>query len=336
MGVMGRYRREAADTKTTHVKYRRGRRILKYFFWSIICFLAVMIGAAFGYLAYAGDGSVGRAVMAYIRGETKPEVAFPGRDILTVLVLGADEDRDNRKRITNENARTDSIMLVRFDFRNHEITGVSIPRDTQVRIPDHGWGKINAAHVLGGPELAVRTVSQLLGDIPIDQVLVISYKSFEKAVDLMGGVQINVDKSLHYDDNWGDLHIHLEPGLQWLDGEQALGYVRYRHSDSDFKRIERQRQFMQALKSRIHDPRVWLQVPNIISEGLRHTRTTMDYTQLLALGQFGKETPDANIRIETLPVYDGRGTNLVVDRKRASDLLKELKFWEPDHLSYAN
>ncbi len=303
--------------------------------WSLFWLGGLALGTALGYLSFAGEGTVRRAVVAYITGETKPENAFPSKKKITVLFVGADEDRDRRKRVVNQMARTDTIVVAQFDFENQRICALSIPRDTLVRIPRRGWGKINSAHVLGGPPLLVETVSNLLGNIRIDEVVIINYKAFEEAVDALGGVTIEVEKRMRYHDNWGDLHIDLEPGVHHLNGKQALGYVRYRHSDSDFARIERQQKFARALKERLKDPSVWLRAPKALSAAIRNTKTTMDYEQLLALALFARQIPEENIRTETLPVRDGVGTTLVVQRQSASALIRELGFWDDDQLSYA-
>ncbi|MCL6533449.1 MAG: LCP family protein [Armatimonadetes bacterium] len=326
---------KSATAKQEAKRPRRRRRWLWYLFWTLMGLFGLTLGALLGYLSFAGEGTVRRAVVAYIRGETKPENAFPGKDRITVLIVGADENRDRRKRVVETAARTDTIVVAQFDFKNQRISALSIPRDTLVRIPRHGWGKINAAHVLGGPQLLVETVSQLLGNIRIDHVVIVSYKAFEEAVDALGGVWVDVEKPMHYHDNWGDLHIDLEPGLQLLNGKQALGYVRFRHSDSDFHRIERQQKFMRAVKERLKDPSVWLKAPNALSAALRHIRTTMEYEQMLALALFARQLPDTSIRTETLPVRDGRGTNLLVNREKARELLQELGFWDDGYLSYA-
>ncbi len=308
---------------------------MSWLFWSVFWLGGLVLGTFLGYMSFAGEGTVRRAVVAYITGEVKPENAFPGKQKLTVLFVGADENRDRRKRVVQTMARTDTIVVAQFDFTNQRINAISIPRDTLVRIPRHGWGKINSAHVLGGPPLLVETVSTLLGNIRIDEVVMVSYKAFEEAVDALGGVTIEVEKRMRYHDNWGDLHIELEPGIQHLNGKQALGYVRYRHSDSDFARIQRQQKFMRALKARLTDPSVWLRAPQALSAGLRHTRTTMEYEQLLALALFARQLPEQNIRTETLPVRNGVGTTLIVQREQASALIRELGFWDDDQLTYA-
>ncbi|MCS7300245.1 MAG: LCP family protein [Fimbriimonadales bacterium] len=313
----------------------RLRRIVWGVFWLMFWLSGLLLGSALGYLHYASEGTVSRAVVAYIKGETKPENAFPGKKKITILMVGADENRDNRKRVINTMARTDTIVVAQVDFVNRRIHALSIPRDTLVRIPRHGWGKINSAHALGGPRLLVETVSTLLGNLQIDEVVIVSYRAFEEAIDALGGVTIEVEKRMRYHDNWGDLHVDLEPGVQHLNGKQALGYVRYRHTDSDFHRIERQQKFMRALKARLQDPRAWMRAPHALAAALRHTRTTMEFEQILALALFARQLNDEQIRTETLPVRDGVGTSLLVRREEATQLIRELGFWDTDTYSYA-
>ena len=304
-------------------------------FWLMFWTGGLVLGTALGYLHFASEGTVSRAVVAYIKGETKPENAFPGKRKLTILVVGADENRDHRKRVVDTMARTDTILVAQVDFVNQRINALSIPRDTLVRIPRHGWGKINSAHALGGPRLLVETVSNLLGNLQIDHVVIVSYKAFEEAVDALGGVTIEVEKRMVYHDNWGDLHVDLHPGVQRLNGKQALGYVRFRHTDSDFHRIERQQKFIRAVKERLKDPSVWMRAPQVLAAGLRHTRTTMEFEQMLALALFARQLSDEHIRTETLPVRNGPGTALLVQRKAATQLIRELGFWDTDAYSYA-
>ncbi|MFN7017946.1 MAG: LCP family protein [Fimbriimonadales bacterium] len=306
----------------------RARRVFWAIFWIVFWLSGLLLGSVLGYLHFASEGTVSRAMIAYIKGAMKPENAFPGKRKVTLLIVGADENRDHRKRVVNTMARTDTIIVAQVDFVNQRIHALSIPRDTLVRIPRHGWGKINSAHALGGPPLLVETVSTLLGNLQIDELVVVSYKAFVEAVDALGGVTIEVEKRMRYHDNWGDLHVDLEPGVQHLNGRQALGYVRFRHTDSDFHRIGRQQKFMRAVKERLKDPSVWMRVPQVLAAGLRHTRTTMDFEQLLALVLFARQLSDEQIRMETLPVRDGSGTRLIVKREEATRLIRELGFWD--------
>lgn len=336
-GTLSEMTRMAHSQRTAPPARRssRLRRVVWALFWVIFWLCGLLLGTAIGYMHFSSEGTASRAVIAYLTGEVKPENAFPGKRKVTILVVGADENRDHRKRVVNTMARTDTIIVAQVDFVNRRIHALSIPRDTLVRIPRHGWGKVNAAHAIGGPRLLVETVSTLLGNLQIDEVVIVSYKAFEEAIDTLGGITIEVEKRMRYHDNWGDLHVDLQPGIQHLNGKQALGYVRYRHSDSDLHRIQRQQKFMRALKERLKSPSVWMRVPKALAVGLRHTRTTMEFEQLLALALFARGLSDEQIRMETLPVRDGVGTTLVVKREEATQLIRELGFWDTDTYSYA-
>jgi LCP family protein required for cell wall assembly len=284
-------------------------------------FLAVS-GAGYMYAVSPTVRSVFRAVTH--RDEITPDRAFPGQDALTLLLVGADQDRDNYKRVTGKAQRSDTLIVARFDFQNNKAALVSIPRDTKIRIPGYrGYQKVNAAFAYGGPDLAKKTVEQFLG-VTIDHTLMVNFDGFKKVVDLMGGVPVTVDKPLNYDDNWGDLHVHLDPGDHWLNGEQALGFVRIRKVDSDIHRAARQQQFLQALRGRLKDPRVWLKTPAIIEGARKSLQSDLDDNQILCLGTFVKGLPAEAVQTVTLPGDEGPSF-VTLDpegvRKIATDLL---------------
>jgi LCP family protein required for cell wall assembly len=300
----------------------RKRRSL---FWRVILVLlmlgALSVGTLSGYF-YASSKAVRKTVSALwqYRGLDVAE-AFPGQSSVTVLLLGSDENRDNKKRIYTKHTRSDTIMLAHFDFVNKRISVLSIPRDTRVRIPEHGTHKINSAMALGGPELTAETIREWL-DVPVDHHVVIYYRVFRRAVDLLGGVNIYVDKPLHYDDNWGDLHVHLEPGWHLLNGEQALGYVRYRR-DSDLMRIERQQKFLAALKEHFRHPSTYLKLPQLLDAVDENLSSSLSYGQMLALAWFAKSVPSSNIQMVTLPCRPGR-VYVYADEEKARELVDKL------------
>ncbi|MDH7600744.1 MAG: LCP family protein [Armatimonadota bacterium] len=188
--------------------------------------------------------------------------AFHGRRYVRILMIGEDDTA-----IRNKNGRglSDTLVVVALDTRTKEIRAISIPRDTRVEIPGHGYCKINAAHVFGGPQLTKEVVQNLLG-VPIDYYIKTNTRGLRGLVDLVGGVYIKIDKDMHYVDRRGGLYINLKakPEKQLLNGRQAEGYVRFRHDafgDSGYKivdgrkvptgRIVRQQIFMRALANRI-------------------------------------------------------------------------------------
>lgn len=309
-------------------KLQTGKRPAKRrsLFWRIVLFLfmlgALSIGTLSGYF-YASSKAVRKTVSALwqYRGLDVTQ-AFPQQSSVTVLLLGSDENRDNQKRIYTKRTRSDTIMLAHFDFVNRRISVLSIPRDTRVRIPGHGNHKINSAMALGGPELTAETIREWL-DVPVDHYVVIYYSVFRRAVDLLGGIDIYVDKPLHYDDNWGDLHVHLEPGLHHLNGEQALGYVRIRSVDSDLGRIERQQKFLAAVKEHFRHPSTYLKLPQLLDAVDENLTSTLSYGQMLALAWFAKSVPSRNIEMVTLPCRPGR-SYVYADEDEARALVDRL------------
>lgn len=119
----------------------------------------------------------------------------------------------------------DSIMVVTYDVPNQKLGMLSIPRDTLVNQPN---AKINSCLVPGVDNLE-RVVSDLVG-FPIDFYVLLDLDAFVEIVDAVGGVEFDVPMRMDYDDPTQDLHIHFQPGLQHLSGQQALEVCRFRHN----------------------------------------------------------------------------------------------------------
>lgn len=165
---------------------------------------------------------------------------------LFLLMYGLDS-----REFDNDRGNPDSLMLAMIDPRAPRATLVSLPRDAYVNIPDFGPEKLNFTVPYGGPELLIETVKQWL-DIPIDGYIFVNFAGFIQAVDLFGGVEVFVERPMHYDDYADGTSIHLDPGFQKLNGKKALDFVRFRMSNdgdaaSDYNRMERQHQLLKAL-----------------------------------------------------------------------------------------
>ncbi|HET8652672.1 MAG TPA: LCP family protein [Gaiellaceae bacterium] len=181
-------------------------------------------------------------------------IALPGRPAIAIVV-----GQDFRKwaKAEERGGRADTVMLLRADPRLDTLSILSFPRDLMVDIQCPGrspfLGPINSAFALCGLEGTVETVKRLTG-LPIHYLVTIDYRGFIQTVDKMGGVWLDIDRR-YFNDNSGRREtfppIDLEPGYQKLTGRQALSFVRYRHTDSDLYRIERQRLFMRALNERL-------------------------------------------------------------------------------------
>lgn len=278
---------------------------MKLLYWTAYCVLCLGSLAAGSVLGLAASSPLlGQAMKARLGIASNP---FEGKDELFILALGCDENRQYGGKVVSEFARTDSIHLVRLDFKNKAIGMLHIPRDTESPLEGHGVTKINGLHVVGGTELTAQAVEELTGIRP-DRVVVVNYKSIEKSVDVLGGVELFVPKKMNYDDDAGDLHIHLNPGRQRLTGKQAVGFLRYRR-DSDFFRGERQQQFLKAMKQEIsRKPDKFTDVVNLISEILSDSLSS---EEIVSLAMFVAKVPSSKIKNAMLPVTEGHGTVLV-------------------------
>jgi polyisoprenyl-teichoic acid--peptidoglycan teichoic acid transferase len=167
----------------------------------------------------------------------------------TILVLGSDKRYTDA---TGDPVRSDTIIVVRLDPDKKSTAIMSIPRDLKVAIPGHGEDKINAAYADGGPRLTVRTVKALLG-IPISHVVNVNFNGFQRAVNRLGCVYVDVDRRYFnaHGGPGGYATIDLKPGYQKLCGKNSLDYVRYRHTDDDFVRAARQQAFLAQAKDQI-------------------------------------------------------------------------------------
>ncbi|AMK74090.1 MULTISPECIES: LCP family protein [Bacillus] len=170
----------------------------------------------------------------------------PKKDSFTVLLLGIDSR--NSKGETVDDARSDANVLVTFNRKNKSATMLSIPRDSYVNIPGYGYDKFTHAHAYGGVKLSAKTIENLL-DIPVDYVIESNFDAFKDVVDELNGVSINVKNEKIVNQIKKDTKgkVTLKTGVQTLNGEEALAYVRTRKADTDFQRGQRQMEVLNAI-----------------------------------------------------------------------------------------
>ncbi|MGB9826817.1 MAG: LCP family protein, partial [Desulfofundulus sp.] len=215
----------------------------------------------------------------------------------TVLLLGSDA------RPGEKVGRTDSIIVANVDSEKKRIAFLSIPRDTRVYIPGHGMDKINAAAVYGGPALTCETVSSLIG-MPVQYYALARWEGFKNIVDVLGGVTIDVERDMyHYDSSDGSEYaINLHKGVQRLDGEKALQYVRFRGDPlGDIGRTQRQLKFLKALAAEVMQPSTLVKLPRLVPEISKSVETNMGFKQMLALAAAARYFDQAEIVTQTLP-----------------------------------
>lgn len=210
-----------------------------------------------------------------------------------ILILGSDVEYARRGRIMP--TRSDTILVASLDPVQKRVNVLSVPRDTRVHIPGrHGYDKINAALAYGGPMLTAQTVSDFL-QVPIHHWVMVKLDGVENLVDALGGVEIDVERNMHYFDRSAGLRIALKKGPQILDGAKAHQYIRFRHDAyGDIGRVQRQQRFVQALSKKLLDPMTLTRFPQLLEVAQANVETSMSTAQLLQYANWGKSlTMDA-------------------------------------------
>ena len=235
----------------------------------------------------------------------------------TILLIGS----DHRFGTPGDDARSDTMMLVRIDPDAAATTVLSIPRDLRVTFRTRDGGlhpdtKINETYTLGGEALTARVIRQTFG-IAINNIANVNFRGFREAIDAIGCVYVDVDRR-YYHSNIGVAignqyaEIDLMPGYQLMCGERALDYVRYRHGDNDLVRGARQQDFLRQIRSQ-YDAKDFIDNPHkltkVVGQRMQTDKSLQSVDALIDLGKqvaFSAGRPIQQVSIR--PIYT-TGTN---------------------------
>ncbi|NLJ81316.1 MAG: LCP family protein [Firmicutes bacterium] len=284
-----RRRAELEKRRALKKKYRR-RRIISNSFVLVIGLILMFLAAQYSYK----QGIV-----------RKGPVPADRDGKLRVLFLGTDEKQES-------SVRADTIMLASVDPKTGEAGIISIPRDTRVWVSSRQrWERLNATYAHGGPLMTMHAVSELL-QVPIPYYVHTDFQGFQELVDILGGVEMDIKKEMHYVDQAQDLEIHISPGRQTLDGDKALQYVRYRDRLGDVAlvdpfenqydgRVERQRQFFEALIAKTLSSAALTKLPRLMSRIFKVVDTNLPWDEVLSLVLSASKFSGEKIRTAVLP-----------------------------------
>ena len=270
-----------------------------------------------GWLAKLSKGNTSKA---------KPEFTFPfGPRRQNILLLGVDSNGADSDLWVG--TRTDTMIVFNIDPKTKTLNAISIPRDSKVYLP-RGMGiqKINAAHAIGGVKMTLKTVEDTLG-IHIDKYIMIHDDAVREIVKAMGGVDIYVEKDMHYNDYSGKLHINFTKGNHHLTEKDAVEYLRFRHDAlGDIGRTQRQQWFLRGLLTNLQKPETIAKLPKIIAATKKYVKTDMSVYEMTQYASLAKGFDMDNIEIAMLPgspnkhgitsywILDPEKTQDVVDR----------------------
>ena len=293
-------------------------------FWSfILCFLIIA-----GSLAHLGFNSDFTRLTEGFTEKIAPEKVLPTfNKPTTIMIMGVDERKDDV-------GRSDTLMILNLSADKASL--LTIPRDTMVYIEKHGYQKINAAYAYGGAKLTRETVEEFLG-IDVDYYVAINKSRFAEVIDAMGGVDIYVERDMHYEDPWDDdggLYIDLKQGKQHLDGQTAIEYVRFRDSEGDVGRVRRQQAFMRACADKLSEPSMLIKIPELLTVAVKAIDTDLSSGKMLAAaGSLKSAEAKKNVKTGVVPgwlQYIEGVSYLIPDAERLGKVMRKNLDFEVD------
>ncbi|MBU3194820.1 LCP family protein [Clostridium algidicarnis] len=252
---------------------------------------------------------------------------------INILILGVDIGDPNIK--DNEDIkRTDSMMLLHYNPSEKDVKVISIPRDTKIKINNKDI-KINSAYAFGGAKKTIEVVENML-DTTINYYIKLDYKAFTKFIDAIGGVNMDIEEDMKYDDEGQDLHIDFKKGKNiHLDGKKAEEFFRWRKNndgtglaEGDLGRIKNQHIFMEKVTKKIKSPMMPLRIPKILSVIEENVETNMSPKIMVKHGSKGIGLSSSNIKFSTLegePKYIKGISYFVYDKDKNKDTLQSLQ-----------
>lgn len=230
---------------------------------------------------------------------------------------------------------SDTLMVVSYDPVSRFLDVLSVPRDTRLHHQGYRFKRINEVYAYvyrkskssrQAADAVIAALEETLsvpGSAPLKISVYgqIDYSGFKEIVNIMGGLPITVDEPMHYDDNWGKLHIHFEPGPVWLDGPKALEYVRYRGSSGDRGRIFRQQEFVKILLGRLAHPSLFFRWPQLVMAAWKSVHTNLSWYDMLLVALEARAIQRQNLRFLRLPGKPA-GNFWEVDKERTRAMLE--------------
>ncbi len=250
-----------------------------------------------------------------------------------ILFLGVDASGNPKDLWTG--TRTDTIILVNVDPRTKSVNALSIPRDSKVYLPgNNGVNKINAAHAIGGIEMTKKTIEDTLG-VHIDRYIMVHDDAVKEIVNAMDGLDVYVEKPMHYNDYSGNLHINFTKGEHHLDGQQAVEYLRFRHDAlGDIGRTQRQQWLLRSLLTKMKQPSTITKIPDIISVAKKYIKTDMSFYEMSQYAALAKHIDMDKIEIAMLPGapnQKGYISYWILDPEKTQEVINRVIYRDKQH-----
>jgi len=324
------------DESRRTIRRKKKRKLRKRAFFILIPLFVIFVGLSYATYLYVKADSVlsdsyqddGRE-----KSELRDTKVDPTEDNVSILITGVDA---SDVRNNSDNARTDTLMLATLNKEDKSVKMLSIPRDSLVYIPEIGREeKINHAHAYGGMDATIGTVENLL-DIPVDYYVKLNFEAFIEVVDAVNGIKADVPYEL-YEQNSKDKEraIHLMPGEQKLNGEEALALARTRKLDNDIERGKRQQEIIKAVANKAMSLNSILKYDDIIEAVGSNMTTNMTFGEMKSFISYGRARDKLSFETYTLEGTDYQPGNAYywqIDQTALAETQQMLK----EHLELGN
>lgn len=272
-----------SEKQKNEEKKKKGfwKTLLKIILFIILCIVLFVVG-------FVGYSTIknGWGLTGIIKTAVGSDKDLEELDEFQVLILGISEDESSV-------ALTDTIIVASYNPKTQKAMLLSIPRDTFIgdnKLKTNSYDKINAVFQQKGAEGVIQKVNNLTG-LEIKNYLVISNNALSDLVDEIGGVYFDVPMKMDYDSGWQKLHIHLEPGYQKLNGEQAEWLVRFRknnngttysgeYGNDDYGRMRTQRDFIKAVAKQTLQAKNITKIGGLIDLVNKNVTSNIDWEEL--------------------------------------------------------
>ena len=313
-----------------YTKERKSARRIRWWVWSLpVMLVAVILGLevvagpfsieSLTHAAQPDPGRVDTSAGDWVQRMFGDDELTSGP--LNVLVLGVDQRPDSEEM----GSRTDTIMLVQVVPRTGDVKLLSVPRDLLVEVEPGEEDRINAAYNYGGVDETIATLENYSG-VPVDHYATIDFEGFEKVIDAMGGIRVDVGEG-QFPEKW-----RMGEGVQRLNGHKALIYARYRGTPgADLDRMQRQRELVAALRSealRWHTVKTLPQIMEVMNENVK---TDLDLDGALTLGQIlirrGRHAEMTSQQLKGTPKTLPNGDEVLIPDEEANEqILNEFRY----------
>lgn len=282
-------------------KKKKNHKVLKVLL-TILIIILVILGGFVSYSTYK-NGWGWQGLLATMMGHDQQTVE--DMEEFKILLMGVSTDLDSRL--------TDTIMVASYNPQTQKAVLLSIPRDTFVgssKAKADSFDKINALYQKG-PEKTLEAVNEITG-LDIKYYAVIETNALIEVVDSIGGVEFDVPIDMDYDDPTQNLHIHLDAGMQTIDGTKAEQLLRFRHNndgssysseygDNDLGRMKTQREFMTAVANQTLQLKNVTKVGELIDIAFKNLETNVKLSDVKDYIPYAVEFNTENLQTGSLP-----------------------------------